>query len=76
MSEKETSPYLTDEIYLPFHYTEIHIKSRPYFKGKGNMSVNQLEELCLQFEEYNHQQAIIKQNCMSIIVKLKANQKV
>ena len=37
---------------LPDHYTPVN---EPYFSGKGNHSVNQLEELCEQYEEYAHQ---------------------
>lgn len=47
------------------------IVKQPFFEGKGNHSVAKLEEICKQFKEYCHQQAIIKQNCMKHIVELK-----
>lgn len=37
---------------LPDHYTPLY---EPYFSGKGNHSVNELEELCIRYKEYAHQ---------------------
>ena len=47
----------SDKFILHDHYTPIE---QPFFQGKGNHSVTQLEELCEKFKEYCHQQAIIK----------------
>jgi hypothetical protein len=66
----EYLPYLSDDMYIPIHYKGVVVK-QPFFEGKGNHSVAQLEAICEQFKEYLHQQAIIKQNCMKHIVELK-----
>ena len=63
-------PYLSDDMYLPIHYKGMVVK-QPFFEGKGNHSVAQLEAICEQFKEYVHQQQVIKQNCMQHIVELK-----
>jgi hypothetical protein len=72
MSELKTEHlvYMTDEMYTPIHYKGM-IVNQPFFEGKGNHSVAQLEAICEQFTEYTHQQAVIKQNCMKHIVELK-----
>jgi hypothetical protein len=57
-------------MYTPIHYKEL-IVQQPFFSGRGNHSVKQLEDMCEQFQEYVHQQQIIKQNCMKHIVELK-----
>ncbi len=64
--------YLSDDMYLPIHYKEMAIK-QPYYKGNGNLSINQLEKLCNDYKEYTHQQAVIKNNCMKHIIELKFN---
>lgn len=46
--------------YLPDHYTEVEV---PFFEGKGNHSVNKLEELCEGYKEFSHQ-ALVKQTAM------------
>lgn len=66
--------YLSDEMYTPIHYKSM-IVQQPFYEGRGNHSVAKLEEICEQFKEYCHQQAIIKQNCMKHIVELKFNVK-
>ena len=48
---------ICDKHLLPEHYTPI---AKPYYKGDGNHSVKELENLCNDFTEYCHQQAIIK----------------
>jgi hypothetical protein len=68
--EEEHLVFMSDEMYTPIHYKGMIVK-QPFFKGKGNHSVAQLEEICEQYKEYCHQQAIIKQNCMKHIVELK-----
>lgn len=68
--EDRNAVYQSDEMYLPIQYKGILIE-KPNFKGLGNHSILQLEELCLQYEEYCHQQQVIKQNCMQHIVELK-----
>lgn len=67
---KEQEVYLTDDMYLPIHYKGMKVK-QPYYPGDGILSVGKLQELCNQFQEYTHQQQIIKQNCMNHIVELK-----
>lgn len=67
---EEQELYLTDEMYLPIHYKGMIVKE-PFFEGKGNHSVAQLEAICEQFQEYCHQQSVIKHNCMKHIVELK-----
>jgi len=62
--------YMSDEMYTPIQYKGI-VAKQPFFEGKGNHSVSQLEEICEKFAEYCHQQAVIKQNCMQHIVELK-----
>lgn len=62
--------YLSDEMYLPIQYKGMVVKE-PFFEGKGNHSVAQLEAICEQYEKYAHQQAVIKQNCMKHIIELK-----
>lgn len=61
---------MTDDMYLPIHYLRNVVK-KPHFKGVGEHSVRELEELCKQYEKFFHQQQIIKQNCMKRIVELK-----
>lgn len=62
--------YMTDDMYLPIQYKGIKV-NQPFYSGDGNYSVAQLEAICRQFQEYTHQQAVIKQNCMKHIVELK-----
>jgi hypothetical protein len=62
--------YMADEMYTPFHYKGMMVE-QPFFEGKGNHSVKQLEDICEQYKEYVHQQQIIKQNFMKHIVELK-----
>lgn len=64
--------YMEDDMYLPIHYKGMVVK-QPFFEGKGNHSISELEALCEQFTEYVHQQQVIKQNCMKHIVELKFN---
>ncbi len=47
----------SDKYILPDSYTPIE---QPYFKGEGVHSVFELQELCKNFMEFCHQQAIIK----------------
>lgn len=68
--KEEYLPFLDDAMYTPIHYKGIIVK-QPFFEGKGNHSVAQLERICEQFMEYCHQQAVIKQNCMKRVVELK-----
>jgi len=69
--KEEEEVFMTDEMYLPIHYKGI-IVEEPYYKGDGNHSVAELEELCRRYKERTHQQAVIKQNCMKAIVKLRS----
>ena len=69
---EEKSIYLSDEMYLPIIYKGNMIE-KPIFKGKGNHSIAELESICGQYEEYTHQQAIIKQKCKEHITNYKSN---
>lgn len=62
--------YMDDAMYTPIHYKGF-VAKEPFFEGRGNHSVAKLEEICEQYKEYVHQQAIIKQNCMKHIIELK-----
>ena len=63
--------FMTDEMYLPVQYKGI-VAEEPYYSGDGNHSVAELEELCRKYKERTHQQAVIKQNCMKIIIELRS----
>ena len=65
------SPFLKDEMYLPIGYKSIDL---PIFTGAGDHSVRQLEEICVQYAAYCHQQQIIKQNLMEIVCDLRQAQ--
>lgn len=54
----------TDKEILPEHY---EVVSQPFYRGDGEHSIKELQELCSQFKEYCHQQAIIKQELMHFI---------
>ena len=54
----------SDKFLLPNHYTPV---SEPYYKGDGEHSIKELQELCKKFTEYCHQQAIIKQRLIKEI---------
>ena len=47
MSELKTEHlvYMSDEMYTPIHYKGM-IVQQPFFEGKGNHSVTQLEAIC------------------------------
>lgn len=51
---------------LPEQYQYV---SEPYYKGDGQLSVSQLEELVKKFAEYTHQQKIIKGKLMEHILE-------
>lgn len=57
----------SDKYILPDDYTPI---AQPHYKGGGQHSVFELEELCEDFAEYCHQQAIIKQELIKEIQSL------
>ena len=48
-----------DRLLLPAGYNQI--QELPHYKGAGNHSVRELEQLCEQYKEYCHQQKVIKQ---------------
>lgn len=52
---------------LPAGYKYVE---QPFYIGDGNHSVHELQELCKQFTEYCHQQAIIKQELIKEIQSL------
>jgi hypothetical protein len=68
--KEEYLVYMSDEMYTPIHYKGMVVK-QPYFEGRGNHSVAELETICEQFKEYVHQQQVIKQGCMKAVVNLK-----
>lgn len=51
----------TDKNLLPSHYVAKH---QPFFSGRGNLNVTQLEDLCEDFAEYVHQQLIVKEKLL------------
>ena len=57
-----------DEKYLPTHYKVV---SEPFFKGIGELNVNELETLCEHYREYVHQQQIIKHRLVNELNELK-----
>lgn len=69
-TDSEREVHLDDIMYLPIQYHRIQAE-QPFFEGKGNHSVKELEEICEQFKEYCHQQQIIKQNLKEIVLDLK-----
>lgn len=54
----------------PWAFLSVFV-NEPFFEGKGNHSVAQLEAICEQYKEYAHQQGVIKKNCMRHIIELK-----
>lgn len=48
---------LSKEIY-PF------LAKQPFYKGDGMHGVTELQDICKQFKEYCHQQALIKQELL------------
>lgn len=68
--KEEHLVYMSDDMYLPIHYKGYKV-DEPFYKGDGQHSVKELEEICKKFTEYVHQQKVIKQNCMKHIIELK-----
>lgn len=64
--------FFKDDMYLPYYYL-IKPTETPVYKGRGNHSVKELEDIIDQFLKYAHEQAVIKNNCMKHIVELKFN---
>jgi hypothetical protein len=56
-----------DQFVLPVTY---NYTTQPFYKGDGVHNVAELQELCNQFMEYCHQQAIIKQKLIEEIKSL------
>ena len=54
----------SDKFLLPDHYTPIE---QPFYKGDGAHNVKELQQLCNDFKEYCHQQALIKQRLIQDI---------
>src|SRR5690606_35052928 len=46
--------------YMPEHYTEA---SEPFFRGKGDHNVLELEQICEEYKEYAHQADIAFYSC-------------
>lgn len=55
----------SDKFLLPEHYGNV-VEQPPYL-GDGMYSVKKLQEICNQFKEYCHQQALIKQRLIEEI---------
>lgn len=55
----------SDKFLLPDHYTTVI--QQPFYKGEGMHSIKELQQLCEQFKEYSHQQALIKQRLIEEI---------
>ena len=60
---------LDDDTYLPEQYKDNKSKE-PFFEGRGNHNITQLEDLCEKFKEHTHQQAVIKSEILKRLVKL------
>lgn len=45
--------------------------NHPNFKGKGEHSVKELEQICTDYEEYRYQQQLIKQDMLSSLITVK-----
>lgn len=58
--------FQSDSSILPEHYTCV---SEPFYRGEGEHSIKELQELLKQYKEYAHQQAIIKQRLIEFITK-------
>jgi len=54
---KEIYVLLSKEIYPS-------LAKQPFYKGDGMHGVTELQDLCKQFKEYCHQQALIKQELL------------
>jgi chromosome segregation ATPase len=52
--------------FLPEWYNEI---SEPFFRGKGDHSVSELEGICESYKEYAHQADIAFYSCSRQLVK-------
>ena len=70
----EQMQYMSDDMYLPIMYKGVLVQ-QPFYSGDGNHSIRELQEICNQFKEFCHQQAVIKQNVMKHLVELKFNVK-
>mgnify|MGYP007089696387 CR=1 FL=1 len=57
----------SDKFILPDGYTPIE---QPFYKGDGEHSVKELQELCKKYSEYCHQQSIIKNELIKEIKSL------
>lgn len=56
----------SDKALLPEWYPQV---KQPHFKGKGNHSITELENLLNFYVEYSHQQSIIKGELINYIMK-------
>ena len=70
----EQMQYMSDDMYLPIMYKGVLVQ-QPFYSGDGTHSIRELQEICNQFKEFCHQQAVIKQNVMKHLVELKFNVK-
>jgi len=43
--------YMDDDMYLPIWYKKSNKANEPFFEGRGNHSVSELEDVCEKFKE-------------------------
>ena len=55
---------VSDKYILPELYMVV---KQPHYKGDGEHSIKELQDLCKWFTEYCHQQALIKQELIKTI---------
>jgi hypothetical protein len=56
----ETVEFIPKKEFLPEHYTE---QTEPLFRGNGDHSISQLEDICKDYKEYAHQADIAFYAC-------------
>ncbi len=54
----------SDKFILPDHYIPV---PEPVYKGDGQHSITELQQIICQYKEYCHQQALIKQTLIKEI---------
>ena len=57
-----------DKDNLPSQYQSM-VMTQPYYKGDGAHSVKELQKLLNQYQEYSHQQALVKQGLIREVVR-------
>lgn len=67
---EEQSVFMTDEMYIPIYFKGV-VVSKPVYNRSDLHTIEELEQICEQFNVYIQQQQIVKQNCMKHLVELK-----